>query len=156
MAKSQTTSAQRTQGPQAVEHHRAAERRPRRWTLEQTDGVARVRHEVVEIDELLAGALGDARAHLDLERVARYAQLATSAPPVIVFDTPGGRLLVDGYHRIAAARRRGDTTVDAEIHEGSRRDALAYAAANASAQRAIRPDEALEQIRRHSGTRWGS
>lgn len=118
--------------------------------------MAPARHEVVDVDELLAGSLVDACAHLDLERVARYAELTTPAPPVIVFDTTEGRLLVDGYHRIAAALRRGDGTVDAEIHEGSRRDALAYAAANASAQRAIRPDEALEHIRRHSGARWGS
>jgi hypothetical protein len=30
---------------------------------------------------------------------------------VVVFNTEGGLLLVDGYHRLAAARRLGRTTL---------------------------------------------
>jgi ParB-like chromosome segregation protein Spo0J len=71
-------------------------------------------------------------------------------------DTPEGRLLVDGYHRLAAAQRRGASTIEAEIRHGSRRDALHYAAANAAAQRGMSFDEAISHIKRRSGDLWGA
>jgi ParB-like nuclease domain len=64
-------------------------------------------------------------AHLDRERVAHYvAQVPDAIDPVVVFGTPEGLLLADGYHRLAAARRRGATTVNAEIRLGTRPDAF--------------------------------
>jgi ParB-like chromosome segregation protein Spo0J len=36
-------------------------------------------------------------------------------PPVVVFATPEGMLLADGYHRVAAARLRGLETVESEL-----------------------------------------
>ena len=97
----------------------------------------------------------DPSAHLDAERVAQYAHTPAGAPPVVVYDTPQGRLLVDGYHRIAAARRRGASTIDAEIRHGSRRDALHYAAAKAAFQHDMSFDEAVDHIHLRSGNRWG-
>jgi hypothetical protein len=64
--------------------------------------VSHPKYAAVDADEVLAGDV-DARAHVDAARVARYAQLAPPAPPVIVFETLDERLLIDGYHRVAAA-----------------------------------------------------
>jgi ParB-like chromosome segregation protein Spo0J len=104
----------------------------------------------LNINELLGDAPVDPRAHLDAERVAHYAHTPDPVPPVVVYETPQGRLLVDGYHRIAAAQQRGATTIEAEIRHGSRHDALQYAAANAAARRGITPQEAIDHIERHS------
>jgi ParB-like chromosome segregation protein Spo0J len=40
---------------------------------------------------------------------------AEAVAPVIVFDTEEGYLLVDGYHRVAAAKLRGADTIRAEL-----------------------------------------
>ena len=75
----------------------------------------------LKIADLLANAPSDPEAHLDPARVERYALMLDDLPPVVVFDTPEGLLLADGYHRLAAARRRGLETVEAEVRAGSRR-----------------------------------
>ncbi|MBN2196841.1 MAG: ParB N-terminal domain-containing protein [Polyangiaceae bacterium] len=85
------------------------------------------------------------------EMVARYAMaLATGAtlPPVDVVYDGAEYWLVDGYHRVAAHEARGHTTVAVRGHQGTRRDAILFAAgANAThglrrgrrdAQRAVR------------------
>jgi hypothetical protein len=109
----------------------------------------------VRIDDLLANAPVDPQCHLDPNRVAHYARTPDAIPPVVVFETPQGRLLVDGYHRIAAAQQRGATEIDAELRRGSRREALQYAAARATMQRGITSDQALDRIRRRSVERCG-
>lgn len=109
----------------------------------------------LEIDTLLANSLVDPREHLDPERVAHYVEARDALPPVVVYRTAEGLLLVDGYHRVAAAQQRGATTIEAEIRHGSRQDALQYAAAKAAAERGTTTDEATEHIKRHSGGRWG-
>ncbi len=88
----------------------------------------------LQIVDLLANAPIDPEAHLDAVRVERYARMLTALPPVVVFDTPEGPLLTDGYHRVAAARRRGLETTEAEVRGGSRHDALRYAAEVGGAQ----------------------
>ena len=55
----------------------------------------------LRIADLLANAPVDPEAHLDAARVERYAQMLDALPPVVVFNTPEGLLLVDGYHRVA-------------------------------------------------------
>lgn len=110
----------------------------------------------VRIADLLADTPIDPETHLDDERVERYAEMLDALPPVVVFDTGEGLLLADGYHRVAAARRRGWETMEAEVRPGSRHDALLYAAEVGAAQRGISPDEAASYIRRHSQDRWHS
>lgn len=102
----------------------------------------------VRIADLLADAPIDPGVHLDAARVERYADVLDELPPVVVFDTEEGLLLTDGYHRVAAARRLGRETIEAEVRPGSRHDALLYAAAVGAAQRGISPDEAASYIRR--------
>jgi ParB-like chromosome segregation protein Spo0J len=104
----------------------------------------------LRIADLLANTPIDPEAHLDAVRVERYAKMFNALPPVVVFDTEEGLLLADGYHRVAAARRRGLETVEAEVRRGSRHDALRYAATVGAAQRGISPDAAASYIRQRS------
>ena len=102
----------------------------------------------LRIADLLANMLIDPEAHLDAARVKRYAEMLDALPPAIVFDTGKELLLADGYHRLAAARRCGLETVEAEVRPGSRQDALRYAATVGAAQRGISPNEAVTYIQR--------
>ena len=88
--------------------------------LDREDG----RMTLVSIDHLLADTPIDPEAHLDAARVESYAQMLDTLAPVVVFDTPEGMLVADGYHRVAAARQRGWQTVEAVVRRGSRREAL--------------------------------
>jgi ParB-like chromosome segregation protein Spo0J len=109
----------------------------------------------LRIDELLAGPLVDPAAHLDEGRVRHYVRAGEDVAPVVVFETDEGLLLVDGYHRVAAARLRGAKTVAAELRRGTREDALGYAVELAAAQRGVSPEAARARIREHSHGRWG-
>ncbi len=60
------------------------------------------------IADILVTASVDAQGHLDPARVDFYRRTIDRFPPVVVFDTENGLLLVDGYHRVAAALRRGE------------------------------------------------
>jgi len=117
-------------------------------TLKQRAKIAAIPH--LRIADLLANAPIDPEAHLDARRVERYAQMLDALLPIVVFDTPEGLLLVDGYHRLAAARLRGSETVEAEVRSGSRHDALRYAAREDASQRGISPEEAASYIERHA------
>ena len=104
----------------------------------------------MKITDLLANTPTDPEAHLDAGRVERYAQMLDALPPVVVFDTGEELLLADGYHRVAAARRRGLETIEAEVRLGSRHDTLRYAATVGAAQRGISPDAAASYIRQRT------
>lgn len=69
--------------------------------------------------------------------VRMYAEAMTQGarfPAVTVFrDGKGVCLLADGWHRIAAAELNGATEIEVEIREGSRKDALLFAAGANSA-----------------------
>jgi len=107
----------------------------------------------LRIVEVLAGSGCDWSAYLDSDRVGRYVGNLEAQRPVVVFDTEDGLLLTDGYHRVAAAQQRGAETIAAEIHHGSREDALRYAAELGATQRGIPLQDALAYIKRRSG-RW--
>jgi hypothetical protein len=111
---------------------------------------------VLRIDDLLANAPVDSEAHLDVARVVRYSGMIDALPPVVVYATPEGMLLADGYHRVAAARLRGLETVEAEVRRGSRHDAMWYATAVGAAEREISPDEAASYVRCRSRGLWPS
>src|ERR687897_3018443 len=131
---------------------------PRTWVHRDRHGVARPRlgredsrMTMLRIDDLLANAPVDPEAHLDAQRVERYSRMIDTLLPVVVFATPEGILLADGYHRVAAARVRGLETVEAEVRRGSRHDALRYAATVGAAERGISPEEAASYIIRRRG-----
>jgi ParB-like chromosome segregation protein Spo0J len=104
----------------------------------------------VRIADLLANAPIDPTAHLDRERVAHYALAGRPLPPVVVFETEDGPLLVDGYHRLAAARLRGAETIGAEVRHGTRAEALRHVVEHAARQRGITLEQALERVRAYA------
>jgi ParB-like chromosome segregation protein Spo0J len=110
----------------------------------------------VEIAALAGNALTDPPRHLDEAKISRYVQILDEMPPVVVFRIDGGFLLADGYHRVETARRLGRTVMRAEVRQGSREDALRFAVDLAAAERGLTPGQALEAIRRRSGTCWGT
>jgi ParB-like chromosome segregation protein Spo0J len=109
----------------------------------------------LRIADLLAAAPVDPEAHPDAARVERYAEAFDDLPPMVVFETPEGLLLVDGYHRVAAVRRLGLETVEAEVRRGSRREALRYVARVSASESGISPKEAASHIERRIRGRSG-
>ena len=105
--------------------------------------------------EVLASSLVDRAAHLDPERVRRYAELLGDLPPVVAFRTDQGLLLADGYHRVAAAQARGLDTIEAEIRQGTAHDTLRYAVTVGAKQRGLSQQEVMRRLRQRSGGRWG-
>jgi hypothetical protein len=96
----------------------------------------------LDIAALLANAPVEPHAYLGAERAARFAATPTPLRPVMVFETERGLLLADGYHRVAAARLRGERTIEAEVRLGSWDDALRYVAS----RRGNTSDEVPAQI----------
>lgn len=79
----------------------------------------------VPIGSINEGEVGaQMRDGLDYAVVEQYAQ-ATDLPPIVVYDTPDkGRVMADGWHRLAAARRRGETSIEADVRSGSAEEAV--------------------------------
>ena len=69
------------------------------------------------------------RAELNALIVDEYAEKMGADerfPAVTVFDDGEVRWLADGFHRVAAAKQAGLTTIEADIVQGTRRDAVLY------------------------------
>lgn len=109
----------------------------------------------VRIADLLASSLVDPAAHLEPDRVRRYAELLDQLPPVVAFRTDRGLLLADGYHRVAAAQALGLDTIEAEVRHGTAHDALRYAVTVGAKQRRLSQQEVMRRLRQRSGGRWG-
>jgi ParB-like chromosome segregation protein Spo0J len=81
--------------------------------------------------------------------IQRYEEAFDKLPPVDVFETPDGFLLADGFHRFAAAERLGNTTIKANVHKGSRQEALEFAViGNTKNADPLTPEERDDGIRR--------
>lgn len=76
------------------------------------------------------------RESLDDATVERYADAMAEGqnfPPVVLYFDGTNYWLADGWHRREAARRLQRVSINAEVHPGTRRDAMLYAAgANAT------------------------
>jgi hypothetical protein len=84
----------------------------------------------VPLADLVVDAGTQARVRTDPELVSAYRQeMAGSAafPALDVFDAGGRLLLVDGFHRLEAARQLGRATLPARIFSGEEREAILYA-----------------------------
>ncbi len=72
--------------------------------------------------------------------VSEYAEALPAGakfPPIVVFFDGSEYWLADGFHRLEAHRQAGLQQIDADVHDGSRRDAMLYAAA-ANAEHGLR------------------
>lgn len=80
------------------------------------------------VDEIVLDPNLNLRDRLDPETVERYSEVWDRLPPVAVFDVDGRWLLVDGFHRHAAAIARHRPTLAAVVQPGSFAEALDFAA----------------------------
>lgn len=103
----------------------------------------------LSISQLTIDPTIDVRQKLDEETIQRYADSFGDLPPVVAFKTDGEILLADGFHRVVAAQRLGISEVEGEVKEGSREDALEYAAyANTRHGKPLTAEERKVAIRR--------
>ena len=88
--------------------------------------------ENILISEIIVDSRFQFRAELDNEVVRNYTELILEGvefPPVDVFRTPEGLILVDGFQRLESAKISDKRKINANVHEGTERDALLYALA---------------------------
>lgn len=67
------------------------------------------------------------RVAINEDVVADYAAAVHELPPVVVFFDGVAYWLADGFHRFHAHRRAGEHTLEALVHQGTKRDAVLYA-----------------------------
>ena len=82
----------------------------------------------IPLDELILDPNLNLRDRLDEATVERYVESWERMPPITIFDVDNRWLIVDGFHRHAAAVLLKRRTILAEIREGRFSDALDYAA----------------------------
>lgn len=80
----------------------------------------------LSIASLVRDAGTQPRAALDEPTVTRYAEEAGPFPAVVVFHDGARHILADGFHRTAAAERRGETEIEADVRQGDVRAAILY------------------------------
>jgi ParB-like chromosome segregation protein Spo0J len=69
------------------------------------------------------------RAGLDADVIADYAEAikdGATLPPVIVFYDGNKHWLADGFHRYHATEKAGQSDIDADVRQGTRRDAILH------------------------------
>lgn len=84
----------------------------------------------ISIAEIVTTAGTQIRARIDIESVDQYAQAMLDGdvfPPVTVFHDGSEYILADGFHRVMAASRNGNETIQASVHKGTKSDALKFA-----------------------------
>lgn len=123
----------RTSEPSGSTESRSWQRPSERTTSGRSESMSE--HQPAEIPLVELGAITadpslQPRAELSRQLVAEYAQaMADGAqfPPVVLFEDRDTYWLADGFHRYEAAKKRGTEAIEAEVHEGGKRDALWYA-----------------------------
>ncbi len=100
-----------------------------------------IKVEDYRLDKLTLDKTVQLRASLNHIAVADYAEAMEAGdefPPIVVYFRFGGPAYVaDGFHRVAAAQKIGLKKIKAEVRDGSRRDAILYAA-RANAHHGVR------------------
>lgn len=70
------------------------------------------------------------RANIDTGLVDEYAERMTEGdvfPPVDLYGYPHTAWIADGWHRVLAAKKMGAVDIEANLHDGGRKDALKHA-----------------------------
>ncbi len=83
---------------------------------------------MIRISSLHQPTLDVRRDRLDEARIRHYIGHPDKISGVTVYENPasGERILVNGHHRVEAARRLDRTHIDAVLRAGTRDDATAY------------------------------
>ena len=83
----------------------------------------------LEISKISATDETQSRCKLDSETINEYAESMNSGvilPPVTIYDDGENHYLADGFHRLEAAKKCGLSTINAEVRQGSKSDAILY------------------------------
>lgn len=81
----------------------------------------------VSLDSLIVDPTIQIRRANHEPTIQRYMDSFENLPPIDVFDTPEGKLVADGFQRLAAARRLGKKRITAQLHKGTRDEAVEFA-----------------------------
>ena len=85
--------------------------------------------ELLDISSIEEDPSTQPRLAMNMDVVADYAEAMEAGegfPPLIVFKIDGQYVLIDGFHRIAAARKAGLKEIHCDVHTGTLRDAILY------------------------------
>lgn len=83
----------------------------------------------IPISAISADASTQSRVELNQTTVAEYVAALVDGkvfPPVVAFFDGEVYWLADGFHRIEANKRVGNTEIEADVREGTQRDAILY------------------------------
>lgn len=124
----------------------------------------------IHIDAIRTDGDTQVRAAIDDQTVADYAAAidrGEKLPPIVAFHDGAAYWLADGFHRLFAYRRHGDTILDVQVLQGTKRDAAWHALGanrtnglrmtNADKAKAIqialrlKPDQSDRSIAEHIG-----
>lgn len=84
---------------------------------------------VVQLSQVAIDGGTQPRCEINDELVAEYAEAMSAGaefPPIVVFHDGIKFWLADGFHRTHAARRAGLDVLDADVRDGTRRDAILF------------------------------
>lgn len=98
------------------------------------------RPDLLDLDDIAINGGTQPRAALNQDTITEYAEAlreGANFPPVIVYYDGKDHWLADGFHRYHAHRRAELTEINAEIRQGTRRDAVLYSV-GANADHGIR------------------
>lgn len=84
----------------------------------------------IKIEDIILDAGTQVRADIRSDVVTEYAEAylaKAKLPPVDAFHDGGKYLLADGFHRVMGASKAGLTSLEAEVHRGTRLDCIKFA-----------------------------
>lgn len=112
----------------------------------------------IKITDLKLDRSLQVRNGLNKAAVQRYIDSDGLLPPIDVFKLPDGiMVVVDGWHRIAAAKGRGENDIPCTVHKGTLKEAEAFAiVANCKHGLPLTKDERDQGILRLHALKWSS
>ena len=80
----------------------------------------------VKIESIRIDGGTQPRVEIDYELVHEYSENIEQLPPVVVFNDGADHWLADGFHRYHAHKKLNLLEIEAEVKQGSKRDAVLY------------------------------
>jgi ParB-like chromosome segregation protein Spo0J len=111
---------------------------------------------MIRLDEVVVDAAVQIRCKgLKEDTIQRYRDSWESLPPPLVYDTPNGNVLTDGFHRFEAARRLGLVEIEFDVRTGTYEDAMSEAVlGNLRHGDSLTREDRNAGIKRHSDLGW--